>query len=241
MSDSPDAQTDAPIVIDHYTDVLCVWAYVGHARVVELAMKFGPRIHIRTHFCSVFPDTQEKFGVGWKKRGGYEGYARHVAHVCADFPHVALHETAWRDVRPPSSAPIHMFLKAVELLEEADTGMKSEDIPYLERISTRAAWALRHGFFAEGRDMADFNVQNDVARDLGLDPERICTPEVQARAVAALAKDFDLTRSQNVEGSPTFVLNQGRQKLFGNVGYRLLEANVEELLRRPAVDAVSWC
>jgi hypothetical protein len=35
-------------------------------------------------------------------------------------------------------------------------------------------------------------------------------------------------------------MNDGRQKLFGNVGYRLLEANVQELLRTPAGEA-SWC
>jgi len=36
-------------------------------------------------------------------------------------------------------------------------------------------------------------------------------------------------------------MNDGRQKLFGNVGYRLLEANVQELRRRPAKDEASWC
>jgi predicted DsbA family dithiol-disulfide isomerase len=44
-----------------------------------------------------------------------------------------------------------------------------------------------------------------------------------------------------VEGSPTFVLNEGRQVLFGNVGYRVLEANIRELIREPAAGAASWC
>jgi hypothetical protein len=36
------------------------------------------------------------------------------------------------------------------------------------------------------------------------------------------------------------VLIHGRQKLYGNLGYKVIEANVEEVLRRPAA-AGSWC
>jgi hypothetical protein len=44
-----------------------------------------------------------------------------------------------------------------------------------------------------------------------------------------------------VKGSPTLILNQGRQKLYFNVGYRLIEANIQELLRQPNPDHASWC
>jgi hypothetical protein len=37
------------------------------------------------------------------------------------------------------------------------------------------------------------------------------------------------------------ILNQGRQKLFGNVGYRIIEANIQELLREANPDQASWC
>jgi len=36
------------------------------------------------------------------------------------------------------------------------------------------------------------------------------------------------------------LFNEGRQVLTGNVGYRVIEANVRELLRVP-VDQSSWC
>jgi hypothetical protein len=35
-------------------------------------------------------------------------------------------------------------------------------------------------------------------------------------------------------------MNEGRQKLYGNVGYRILDANVRELWERPQAQA-SWC
>jgi len=36
------------------------------------------------------------------------------------------------------------------------------------------------------------------------------------------------------------LLNEGRQKLYGNVGYRIIEANVQEILHQPGNQA-SWC
>ncbi len=36
-------------------------------------------------------------------------------------------------------------------------------------------------------------------------------------------------------------MNAGRQILYGNVGYRLIEANLNELLRAPNSDDASWC
>lgn len=44
-----------------------------------------------------------------------------------------------------------------------------------------------------------------------------------------------------VQGSPTIILNEGRQKLYGNVGYGVIEANIMELLRSPVAGAASWC
>ena len=52
--------------------------------------------------------------------------------------------------------------------------------------------------------------------------------------------DYQQADTLKLRGSPSFVLNEGRQTLFGNVGYRVLQANVEELLNRPDTDA-SWC
>ena len=59
-------------------------------------------------------------------------------------------------------------------------------------------------------------------------------------AHAALYADFDAKDRQLVEGSPTFVFNQGRQKLYGNVAYRIIKANIQELLVAPG-DRASGC
>ena len=61
------------------------------------------------------------------------------------------------------------------------------------------------------------------------------------RPFARLAADYQDADKMRIEGSPTFVLNEGRQKLYGNVGFRVIEANIQELLRAPAGDQASWC
>ena len=60
-------------------------------------------------------------------------------------------------------------------------------------------------------------------------------------AFADLAADYQDAQKMRVEGSPSFVLNEGRQKLYGNVGFRVLQANIQELLRAPRADEASWC
>jgi hypothetical protein len=56
-----------------------------------------------------------------------------------------------------------------------------------------------------------------------------------------LAADYQVAEKMRIEGSPSFVLNEGRQKLYGNVGFHLIEANIQELLRTPRADEASWC
>ena len=49
------------------------------------------------------------------------------------------------------------------------------------------------------------------------------------------------SNKMHIEGSPSFVLNEGRQKLYGNVGFRIIEANIQELLQAPGGNQASWC
>ena len=59
-------------------------------------------------------------------------------------------------------------------------------------------------------------------------------------AAAGLMRDYQAAASANILGSPSWVLNEGRQKLYGNIGYHVLNANVEGLFEGHTTDA-SWC
>ena len=64
---------------------------------------------------------------------------------------------------------------------------------------------------------------------------------VNGAAMAELSDDLAAKERLGLVGSPTYVLDGGRQQLFGNVGYRILEANVAELLAGDGAPSGSWC
>ena len=100
---------------------------------------------------------------------------------------------------------------------------------------------MRDAFFAEALDISDWHVHRDIAAQIGIDYGDVDRKIRDSEAFAQLAVDYNLSQKDGIEGSPTFVMNDGRQKLFGNVGYRLLDANVQELLRRAPENEASWC
>jgi predicted DsbA family dithiol-disulfide isomerase len=229
------------IQISYYSDVLCIWAYIAERRLEQLARDFGDQISIETHFCSVFPDAWGKIENKWDSRGGFEGFNRHLRDVAKKFPHVDVRDDLWLTTRPRTSASAYLFVKAVELIELADQDQGTKPLPYLDRMSTRAAWEVRLAFFAQAKDISDWHVLREIAERMGIDSRAVEEKIRSSEAIARLAADYDLSQKNGIAGSPTFVMNDGRQKLFGNVGYRLLEANVQELLRCTPENEASWC
>ena len=229
------------IHVSYFSDVLCVWAYVAQIRLDELQKSHRQNIEVSYHFIPIFGSVQHRVGDSWRERGGFGGYADHVAEVCAGFPHVDLNPDAWRKVRPTSSAPAHQFLKAVQLLESggAISADPSDDLSGRSLLE-EAAWRIRLAFFRDGRDISRFEVLWSFAADLGLPVRELKEQFDNGNALACACRDTELRTEHNIEGSPTYLLNHGRQKLYGNLGYKVIEANIEEVLRRPRASA-TWC
>ena len=68
-----------------------------------------------------------------------------------------------------------------------------------------------------------------------------CRASKTGEAIARLAADYDLAQTLAVQGSPTYIMNEGRQKLFGNVAYGILDANITELVSGASEAAASNC
>ena len=221
------------VKIQHFSDVLCVWAYVSQIRVDELKQQFGDHVEMDYHFVHVFGHAHQKLEAQWSQKGGARAYGDHVKEVVGKFDHVPVHEDIWVRDAPRSSLPAHLFLSAIKLLEpqvDADGNTAFE----------RAAWAVREGFF---RDLVDVSQRREllgIAEHLALPVAEIETILDKGAAHALLSEDIAMARDQSVRASPTLLFNEGRQVLTGNVGYRVIEANVRELLRVP-VDQSSWC
>jgi predicted DsbA family dithiol-disulfide isomerase len=225
----------APITVTYYSDVLCIWAYVAQARVDAVKRSFPGEVQLDYRFCAVFGDTRAKIGEGWRDRDGFAGYARHVQDIGKRFEHVALHPDIWSKVQPASSLSPHLFLSAVLDWERKRAPAREPEI--FESVM----WALRRGFFQDGLDISYGEVQRDLSRPFGVDLDAVAASLGDGTAFARLSSDYQSAEKTRVEGSPTFVLNEGRQKLFGNVGFRVIEANIREVLRDPHQDQASWC
>lgn len=236
------------IDIEHFSDVLCIWAYVAEVRLARVREEFGEAVRFRHRFCSVFGDSARRVADHWAARGGFAGFGEHVREVAAGFDHVVVHPDLWAAVRPVSSASPHLFLHAVALAAgeagphagEAPPGCKAGEA-LCETPQERAAAALRHAFFAENRDVSTWAVQAELAEGLALPVDEIRAAIESGAAYARLADDYEDVHRLHVQGSPTLILDGGRQKLYGNVGFRVIEVNIQELLRTPDHAHASWC
>jgi predicted DsbA family dithiol-disulfide isomerase len=100
---------------------------------------------------------------------------------------------------------------------------------------------LRCAFFRDCRDISHWEIQCEIAEGLGANIGAIEELIHSGVAFAGLAADYQDADKMRIEGSPSLVLNEGRQKLYGNVGFRLMDANIQELFRAPRADEASWC
>ncbi len=221
------------IVITHFSDVLCVWAYVSQSRVDKLRETMGEQVTVEARFCSVFGHARKKLQQGWQSRGGLSGYGAHVRDVVDGFDHVTAHPDVWRKVQPPSSLACHVFLCALRVLEEREALRSGAFVD--------ACWALRKAYFCDLVDVSRRDAQLALAEELGLSRDVIEACLDDGTAHGELSFDLHLARDLDVKVSPTLVLDGGRQRLNGNVSTRVIEANVRELLEHTREQRGSVC
>ena len=227
------------VQVSYFSDVLCIWAYAAQDRIDAVKEKFGDTVRLDYRFCSVFGDTARKITSTWRDKGEYAGFNAHLRKAALQFSHIEVHPDIWLNTRPSTSASAHLFLKAVQhWQQEREREGQSESAT---SIFEKLMWAFRCAFFRDCRDIARWNVQCELAEALGVDIGAIEKCIHEGTAFARLATDYQDADKMRIEGSPSFVLNDGRQKLYGDVGFRIIEANIEELLRAPRGDQASWC
>lgn len=223
-----------PIRLAYYSDVLCVWAYIAQIRLQELLTQFPDQVAIDYHFVPVFGNAREKLTQRWQDKGGLAGYNQHIQAVGQKYQHITVHPEVWLATVPTSSTSCHLFLYAVQLL------VKNGIILQSEQQFEQVIWRCREQFFTQLADVSDRRVQFAIAEELGLPVAAIQAQIDSGAAYALLSQDFEAVREQHITVSPTLIFNEGRQRLNGNVGYRVIEANVRELFHNPPNEQ-SWC
>jgi len=220
------------IKVQHFSDILCIWAYVSEVRVQELKSNFGDQIELDFRTLGVFGNVQGKMQAGWASKGGVAGYAEHVHDIAGQFPHVAIHPRLWVQRTPRSSLPGHLYLCAVRIAEQAAIAAPGS----CEKFATQ----MRLAFFAEAMDISDASVIRSILTRMSLSVPGVEAFLSSGEAHAKLAEDMQMAKDLDIRSSPTMLFNEGRQRLAGNVGYRIIEANIRELLERPIAQH-SWC
>jgi predicted DsbA family dithiol-disulfide isomerase len=217
----------SPLIIDYFSDVLCVWAWIAQQRIDELEKQWGGKIEIHHHYLNLFGDTAGRVEKHWKNRNGYEGFGQHVIEAAAPYIAEPLNSDIWTRIRPATSASAHLIIKAAEIV-----GTSTEAADF--------AVSIRKSFFSKARDIGTIPVLLEIATECGFDASLIQETLDDGTASAALMNDYASANEQGISGSPSWVMNDGRQKLYGNVGYHVLHANIEGLLSNYG-DEASWC
>ena len=233
---------DKPAIqVDYFSDVLCIWAYIAQIRVDELLNEYGEKVILNYHFIPIFGCIEKRIGEGWKEKGGFAGYNKHVIEIGKGFGHCEVHPRVWLENVPRSSASCHHFLSAVRSLENRGVIPRERQAQYGGKtLFEECMWRLRLAFFRDIENVGNLEVQMGVAKSLDLPAQDIIETMENGEAMARMCCDNDLKEQYKIEGSPTYILNSGRQKLFGNVGYKIIDANIREILNRKD-DQLSWC
>jgi predicted DsbA family dithiol-disulfide isomerase len=214
-------------VIDYYTDILCVWAWIAQPRLEELQKQWGQQIQVRHRYVDIFGDAHTKIQQRWGQDIGFSKFHAHVVDSAEPFADTPVNAAVWSESRPRSSMPAHLILKAASIVSGNDA-VKA------------LALHIRRAFFVEARDISNLVYLYELAQQQELDTAALESLILDGSAMASLSADLQNARELGIRGSPTWVLNEGRQILYGNVGYRILNANIEEMLKRPRSEA-SWC
>lgn len=215
------------LIIHYFSDILCVWAWISQQRINELNSKMGDKIQIKYHYIDVFGDALGKIHSQWINRGTFDGFSNHVITHANSYTNEITHPDIWKTVRPASSANAHLMLKAIEIAFDTQT-------------SIAMAVEFRKAFFLQAINISVLDELYDLTKQNGLSTERLSNTISQGTAMASLMNDYQLAKNEIIKGSPSFSIDDGRLTLYGNVGYRVLQANIEEVLNRDKGSA-SWC
>jgi len=230
------------VTIEYFTDILCVGAWGGQVRIDRLKQSLGSEIELHYRFVPIFAAAHNQVLKNWSSKGGFEGFSHHLSEATQNWDHVTLSPGVWSRTLPASSTGIHAMLKAVQLMEvNGEISPKAVEAFDGRSCFEEFAWRLRDAFFSSADNISDHEVRAEIAEELGLPLNRLIEMINSGEAFAALRLDDEARERYKVPGSPTLVLNEGRQLLYGNVGYRIMEANIRELLHNPAHGEASWC
>ncbi|MFD2177552.1 DsbA family oxidoreductase [Veronia pacifica] len=206
--------------IDFYSDILCIWGWVGYHINHKLAGRWQEG-EVRWHYrhLELYGDVAARIRSQGTGDQAYFRYAERSEKFVSGFDGLDFHPDVWRKVRPGSSLLPHQVIKAVEL-------------EYGQQTANHFADRVREAFFRDGRNIGDFNVLTDLLTEYQLSSKSLLSCITNGYALGATVAEFRQAENDKVPGSPTWMLDNDRYRLFGNVEASVIIATVDTLLSK---------
>ncbi|MDD9940509.1 MAG: DsbA family protein [Myxococcales bacterium] len=216
------SQGHPTVPFDYWSDPLCIWAYVAQEKLEHLLALHGDVLTVRYRVVPVFGSVRWRFERGPWAADGIGGRVRKTREIAARFGHLEVTGEVWRTACPESSWSPGSAIKAVGVLEAEGTVAPGVLADY--------QWRMRERFFVDNRNVGSRAIQLELAEACAVPRGPFEQLLDDGRALALLWEDAQEKAHRGIQGSPTYVFDEGRALLYGNVSARIIEATAEELL-----------
>ncbi len=207
------------VSFSYWSDPLCIWALVSQKKLDLILGELGEHVHVQHRIVPVFGSVSWRFTKGAWAKDGVEGRVAATRRIAEQGGRTDVTGECWRKAMPASSWAPATAIKAVFAMDDG------------ERLGSAYQCALRERFFVGEANIALRSVQLEVAEALEIPREGIETRLDDGSALAAVCEDDAEKERLRIQGSPTYVFDNGRAMLYGNFDYRILHSTVEELVR----------
>lgn len=205
----------------YWSDPLCIWAFVGEDKLEHVFRDFEGSIDVEHRMVPVFGSVLERFATGAWSAGGPKKRCEITKSVAERFGRTEVSGQVWVKDPPASSWPAAAAVKAAFELVKRDALTFERATAYLRQ--------LRIACFVEDRNIARRSVLLDVAEQADLPVEALTQLIDDGTAMARLWEDHTARQALGIQGSPTYVFDDGRAMLYGNVDEGILLATVRRL------------
>jgi len=195
--------------IEFFHDVLCAWCYALSPRLRRLTEEF-PDIKVIHRGFPLAPEPNDIVQMFCSKEKGKRDILQHwkAANMNDDEHRINAELMEHRDFDYPYSTPALLACKAAEL-----HGGQAMHWDYFDNV--------QEAHLTLCRNIADFDVLTDIARELSLDVEKFRADLRGEQVKYLLRLDIDRALELGVEATPTLVANDGM--LTGAVPYDSLK------------------
>jgi len=214
-------ESGAVVEIIEYTDLYCTWCRGSEPILRKLLYVYRGQIIVNYKMSGLVRDIRESYDP-LNEIGGEHWYLQVSAH---------WEEASKRHGMPVDNSVLYEIKASFTSTYPANIAFKAAELQNRE-LAKKYLRRLRKGAAAEWLHIHLLEVQAQLAREVGLDADRLLEDIRSGRAESEFLKDLKECRSMGITGFSTFLvknLRNGRSVLvYGYRRYHYFEGLLEE-------------